>query len=374
MRNRRKIVHVLMAMIISITLLSAGAAGPFATMTAKAAGKNVSDLSITGIDTKSYTETVITQKPVIKDGTKTLKNGTDYTLTYKNNSGIGTATVTIKGKNNYTGSISKSFTIIPATVEIHSIKSIVVGKAELTWDTCKEGQGYQVYYATNKAGKYSKLATLKGASSTGYNAELTGGKTYYIKVRAYAKVNGTTYYGTYSKASKVDVMKEQSKIKIIESGRTYGNYIKISDLPEEMIKEMKFVYPNGILTSLVVDLLDRETNERRAVYFFEEITEDNNPVMGKNEYVMMFIFTMLSSDPCTVVDEYYEKMKPDSYGTAFSGDVKREYKRSGGIGGYFIAERENPAVARGGMEQTFIDMKEDGYITIISGACEWMPQ
>lgn|GEM_PF-3384968 len=141
-----------------------------------------------------------------------------------------------------------------------------------------------------------------------------------------------------------------------------------------MIKQMKFVYPDGVLTSLVVDFLDKETNERIAVYFFEEISEDNNPVMGKNEYVGMFSLTMLSSDPCTVVDEYYEKMKPDSYGTAFSGDTKREFKRSGGIGGYFITERENPAVASDGMEQTFIDMKEDGYITIISGSCEWMPQ
>lgn len=40
-----------------------------------------------------------------------LVSGKDYTLTYKNNSKQGTATVTAKGKGNYTGTISKEFTI-----------------------------------------------------------------------------------------------------------------------------------------------------------------------------------------------------------------------------------------------------------------------
>lgn len=42
---------------------------------------------------------------------KTYVSGTDYTLSYKNNTKIGSATVTIKGKKNFKGSISKNFTI-----------------------------------------------------------------------------------------------------------------------------------------------------------------------------------------------------------------------------------------------------------------------
>ena len=41
----------------------------------------------------------------------TLVNGTDYTVTYANNVKVGTATVTVKGKGNYTGTITLTFMI-----------------------------------------------------------------------------------------------------------------------------------------------------------------------------------------------------------------------------------------------------------------------
>jgi len=43
---------------------------------------------------------------------RTLTNGIDYTVRYSNNIRIGTASVTITGKGNYTGSITKTFRII----------------------------------------------------------------------------------------------------------------------------------------------------------------------------------------------------------------------------------------------------------------------
>lgn len=49
---------------------------------------------------------------VVKLNGKLLKENKDYTVKYKNNKNIGTATVTIKGKENYTGTISKTFKII----------------------------------------------------------------------------------------------------------------------------------------------------------------------------------------------------------------------------------------------------------------------
>ncbi|MBR3227951.1 MAG: hypothetical protein IKF68_05345, partial [Erysipelotrichaceae bacterium] len=40
----------------------------------------------------------------------------DYTLSYKNNTKLGTATVTIKGKGNYTGTLSKEFSIVTSDI------------------------------------------------------------------------------------------------------------------------------------------------------------------------------------------------------------------------------------------------------------------
>nr|MCR4961574.1 chitobiase/beta-hexosaminidase C-terminal domain-containing protein [Lachnospiraceae bacterium] len=50
-----------------------------------------------------------------------LKNGTDYTVKYKNNKNPGTATITVTGKGDYTGSITRSFTINAYAVDPEKI-------------------------------------------------------------------------------------------------------------------------------------------------------------------------------------------------------------------------------------------------------------
>ena len=73
--------------------------------------KNLSSATVTGVTDKEYTGNSITQSPTVKvDGT-TLKNGTDYYLLYSNNLDVGTATLTINGKGNYSGSITRQFDI-----------------------------------------------------------------------------------------------------------------------------------------------------------------------------------------------------------------------------------------------------------------------
>ena len=63
-----------------------------------------------------YTEIIydgLEHKPkvIIKDGTNTLIEGTDYDVSYKNNKNTGEATVVIVYKGNYSGTIEKKFTI-----------------------------------------------------------------------------------------------------------------------------------------------------------------------------------------------------------------------------------------------------------------------
>lgn len=47
----------------------------------------------------------------------TLKKGTDYTVKYGKNTNAGTGTVTITGKGNYTGKITKTFTILKCSID-----------------------------------------------------------------------------------------------------------------------------------------------------------------------------------------------------------------------------------------------------------------
>jgi Bacterial Ig-like domain (group 3). len=73
--------------------------------------KNVSALTIEAIQAHTYTGSEILPVITVKDGAATLRLNEDYTTTYTNNTNAGTATVTINGTGNYTGSRTVNFFI-----------------------------------------------------------------------------------------------------------------------------------------------------------------------------------------------------------------------------------------------------------------------
>lgn len=76
-----------------------------------AAVTNISKAKISALKTRAFTGKPLTRALTITYGGKKLVNGRDYTLTWKNNKNIGTASVTIKGKGKYNGSVTKKFRI-----------------------------------------------------------------------------------------------------------------------------------------------------------------------------------------------------------------------------------------------------------------------
>ena len=74
--------------------------------------------------TGTYTYTGGVQKPtaVVMDGTKTLVEGTDYTVSYGTNVHVfEAATVYVEGKGNYTGTFSRNFKIQPKPIDIGTV-------------------------------------------------------------------------------------------------------------------------------------------------------------------------------------------------------------------------------------------------------------
>ena len=115
--------------------------------------KPVKLLTISGIVDKTYNKAAQTQKIVVKDGSKTLKVNTDYVVTYKNNVNAGTASVTITGKGNYTGSVTKSFTIKKAANKItaNNIVRTYSSKAQSFALGVKIASGTPKYTASSKS-------------------------------------------------------------------------------------------------------------------------------------------------------------------------------------------------------------------------------
>ena len=147
---------------------------------------SISKASVT-LSTSTYAYDGKAKKPgvTVKLNGKTLKNGTDYTVSYSNNTKVGTATVKITGKGNYTGSVSKTYNIKnnfkKATISGISNKSYT-GKnitqsftVKYNGKTLKKGTDYTVSYLSNKN---IGTATVKVTGKGSYAGTIT--KTFKI--------------------------------------------------------------------------------------------------------------------------------------------------------------------------------------------------
>ena len=151
---------------------------------------------------KAYTFTGNPVKPAVtvKDGSKVLKNKTDYTVSYEKNKNVGTATVIVKGKGNYKGTVKKTFKINPKGTRLSSLSAASKGfKAKWKKQTVQT-TGYQIQCSTKKNfSTIDKKVTVKGKGKT--SKKITGLKAktkYYVRIRTYRTVGGKTYYSGWS--------------------------------------------------------------------------------------------------------------------------------------------------------------------------------
>ena len=111
----------------------------------------------------------------VMDGEVELESDTDYTVEYSDNKNVGEAAVTVKGKGNYTSSISKSFYITAKAIDS---TDITLGQSSFIYDgsektpevTVKDGEvtlspetDYSINYLNNKnIGTATVLISGKG--------------------------------------------------------------------------------------------------------------------------------------------------------------------------------------------------------------------
>lgn len=70
-----------------------------------------SDITMGEIKNQSYTGIAVEPEVLLYAGDQRLQPGKDYTVTYENNVNIGTASVTVSGVGNYTGTVTGQFQI-----------------------------------------------------------------------------------------------------------------------------------------------------------------------------------------------------------------------------------------------------------------------
>ena len=168
---------------------------------------NFKKATVSGISTKAFTGKNITQSITVKYNGKTLKKGTDYTVSYSSNKNIGTATVKVAGKGSYTGTVTKTFKINPAKQEIQKLTA--KSKAFFVdWAQKGSATGYEIQYATNSKFTRAKKVTITNNKTDKTTvSKLSGKKKYYVRVRSYTTVKGTKYYGAWSASKSVTTKK-----------------------------------------------------------------------------------------------------------------------------------------------------------------------
>ena len=167
---------------------------------------NISNATINAINNQKYTGKKITPKITVKYNNKTLIKDTDYTVSFKNNTSIGIASVTITGRGNYTGSKTITFKIVPKTVTNLKLANSKSNSVKLTWSKVSNSSGYEIYRANSKNGTFSKIKDITKNSTLSYtNSKLTKKKTYFYKVRAYKTVNNKKIYGSFSSIKSITV-------------------------------------------------------------------------------------------------------------------------------------------------------------------------
>ncbi|MGN0465102.1 MAG: leucine-rich repeat domain-containing protein [Lachnospiraceae bacterium] len=158
------------------------------------------------LSTTKYTYTGKDKKPIttVTIGKTTLKLNKDYSVSYKNNKSVGTATVSIKGLGNYTGTITKTFTIVPKGTTISKLSAISRGFTVILKKQTTQTTGYQVQYSTSS--KFSSVVTkdiTKNSKTSATYSKIQGNKKYYVRVRTYKSISGKRYYSSWSSVKSV---------------------------------------------------------------------------------------------------------------------------------------------------------------------------
>ena len=201
---------------------------------------NVIPISISGATVSlsgsayDYTGSSVTPAvTVTMDGKKLVQN-TDYTVTYKNNTLPGKATVTVTGKGNYDGNVSKTFTIKKPPMDsngnsvskdgktvIDSSNQVYLVASKVANSSIKSG----IKVTDKKTGKYSVTKIVKSGS------KVKSGTVQYIAPYSIKKTSATV-------PKTIKVGGTTFKVTVIKKGAFKGN------------KKIKKVVISGNVTSI----------------------------------------------------------------------------------------------------------------------------
>lgn len=199
----------------SMTVTGLGSYSGSRTINFTIEAKNIENCLTTEVKDYQYNGSTYTPVITVTDSStgKTLIAGTDYTITYSNNTNPGTAQITVTAlSKNYTGTKVIPFQITSAAVSGLRTSTIKNNSIKLAWSKQEYADGYQICNSNNRV-----VATTRKNSYTVKG--LTSCTTYKFKVRSYVEnADGTTSYGNFSTAVSAKTLLNTPKLSAKASG------------------------------------------------------------------------------------------------------------------------------------------------------------
>lgn len=214
---------------------------------------SVKRCDLSDIPEQIFSGNAVTPKPTVKYGSAALQEGTDYVLSWADNTKTGTGSVTVTGINKYFASQTLTFKIsapaptvtptpkptstpapkpsstpapkpsgtpAPAVVKLTApaIKaSTSWNSCTLRWNRINNAQSYILYRKTN-SGKYAKIKTLNANTTSYKDTKITIGNKYSYVIRASRKTSSGYIYSPTSKAVTVkpNLLRPSTKLKTLK--------------------------------------------------------------------------------------------------------------------------------------------------------------
>ena len=148
----------------------------------------------------------------------TLVKDKDFTVSYKNNTKPGTATVTVTGIGNYAGTLTKTFKINAKETKVDKVtgfasQETTTSSIKLAWNKV-DCDGYEITRYSTGSKKYVKIADINNADITTYtDSGRTSGCYYKYKIRAYKVVDGVKVYSEESNIVKATAKPQAPALK-----------------------------------------------------------------------------------------------------------------------------------------------------------------
>ena len=226
--------------------------------------KNISGVTVETIDAQTYTGSAIEPAVTVRSGSTGLTAGTDYTVTYADNTEAGRATATITGMGNYTGTKTVNFTInkaAPAVTAAPTANTLTYNGGAQALIAAGTAAGGEMQYSLTQNGTYSS------AIPTGTDA-----KTYTV----WYKVVGDRNHTNTDAASVSVTIAPKSVTAVVTLSQDSYTYTGRANMPAVTVKDGGTVIPAGEYTVTYTD----NTNAGTATVTISDKDGGNYNVTG----------------------------------------------------------------------------------------------